>query len=441
MSKIWDIYVDETYIEKGMKELKGFVTGFVAIKHDKEDRILEPFEQKLYSASDKEEIKSTEISDFMIAELLDITNHFGTIHLINRRKGLSSTEKIFKNTQLIIDYIMPIKSIMKRIKRRGNTGDIIFNVFLDERSEFLNEKRHLQQVAQYFLDDIAKNESSPKVKFSTNLNIVDSKEYIGIQAADILCGAINREAKYSILEPDRRIVPFDYIKVSSIKNSLTNNNFINIFGTFGLIKNLSEFAIKTYDSSEDKKIDRLNKAFNLDSPSKEKLATKEKESTDQVNNNPAEDKNDTEKENKVSENNSDNKVVLRILPQVSNTPAATSSEIPNLENESLNLTEEAQKYLTDLIKTLKSNISDKNSINTKHINYLNRQFKGINNYLKKIAKKNLKVSIRASKGREGISNYIAVLVQLYDNLPELNEAFVQQIKTSLSTIDLDKLTI
>lgn len=387
----WNIYVDETYISHDDRDNNKFVTGFYALNANQEPQVLSIFKNKLYQKSSKNEIKSTMISDNLNRELLMGSNFDSSIYLINQRKYIDyKDDKLLNIAFLIKDYIFPIKYILQEIKEKTDESlvDINVNVLLDERTEFTSSNYNFNNIANKFLKQIEREESNLEIHFHINLDIVDSKTSLGVQIADMLCGAYSKQVRYIEFENDISLIPFNFIFKSFNTENVFDKEIMQLYGELTIIHKLLS--------------GKIPKAF--EGTSEYTVFTKMK---------------------------------TELYPESdSSKPYSTHNSVIDNQDIKAPVKDKIIIFINRLEKAY--GLADKSECK-KILIYLNGHFKPIKAHLSKLAKKH-SLSIKVSNNtnsKTALKNYIDVLHFLSLELSSLKEGFRNQIKELFTSINTD----
>lgn len=248
----WTVYVDETYLNQMQK----IVTSFWAVKKQNEKDIFAQYKNLVYAADTKDEAKSTMVSDFLNTQALSTTQGHAAVYVISSFDTSQidqnhKEEKKFRTAVSIYAYLMPLDRILKQIKyKTANKQNVAVKVIID-RLENFEPGSPFSNYASYFLDKIAQQNNSARIKFLLSWGMEDSKKSIGIQIADMMCGAYRKEKMYQKFQPDVRLIPFKYEKFNANEDLFHNPTFLQTYALVRLLPEMSQPKIKTDQKNEE----------------------------------------------------------------------------------------------------------------------------------------------------------------------------------------------
>lgn len=231
----WIVYVDETYLEPDHR----IITAFWAINKSKEEKVFAKYRNIVYSVERKLEAKSTRISDaFHVQALKSIKGYRSkcVISDFNLAEFTKTEEpnKFLKTAIGIYAYLMPIQAILKQIKQVTKAQNIHVQIIIDNLTNF-QPGSQFALYSRYFLNRIENEMNSNKLNFKLEWTMDDSEERLGIQIADLICGAYRKEIMYRKFQPDIELIPFKYLKFNSDKSLFQNKDFLQIYALLQLI--------------------------------------------------------------------------------------------------------------------------------------------------------------------------------------------------------------
>lgn len=230
--EFWAIYVDETYVEPEHH----MITAFWAVNEFKEEKIFSKYCSVVYQSGTLLEAKSTTISDELNTDALKTTKGYCAKCVINDL-NLSQIDKEIKSVDLAINiysYLLPLKQVLRQIQKVTKKRNVLVKIIIDNLSNF-QPGSPFELYSYYFLDLIEKDCSSEKVTFKLKWLMMDSKNSIGIQIADLICGAYRKEMRYRRFQPHIKLIPFNYLKFHENESPLNNKDFLQIYALVNLL--------------------------------------------------------------------------------------------------------------------------------------------------------------------------------------------------------------
>lgn len=243
----WVVYVDETYLNN----MHRIVTSFWAINQEREGKVFSKYREVVYSTGIALEAKSNVISDDLNTRALATTKRHAAkcvisdLDISSMDSNIISDQK-FKTAVQIYSYLLPVNQILQQIKRYRRAGKISVSIVIDYLSN-LADGSTFSKYAEYFLQQIGAGNSTDKIKFSLSWGMIDSRKSIGIQIADLICGAYRKDLAYQQFQPDLELIPFSYEFFHPREKILENKDFLQ---TYSLLQLMPQPKLKVVEEKK-----------------------------------------------------------------------------------------------------------------------------------------------------------------------------------------------
>lgn len=247
----WSIYVDETYFRSVQSEQKidRFITGFFAVA-DKNYRALENnYLKTVYTDTlPNTEIKSSYVSDQLNVKALMATRGWDALYKVRLAPRMLPKENQKQNAFLTAyryaNYVLPTISIIKKIIEQTHAQQLNVKIHIDHRDEMEQGTAFYKYCNEILY--MIKHEIQERTDclLGLSLDLVNSQENIGVQVADMLCGAARKQLLYSEFEPNNRLIPFKYELDKEPVDVLWDKGLMYIYGVIERLETEQKENIK-----------------------------------------------------------------------------------------------------------------------------------------------------------------------------------------------------
>ena len=241
----WSVYVDESYW--GLDFNNHMVTSFYAIDDKKKKALYQKYTEQIISRNPDIEIKSSLVSDWLNTEAIKASKGFKAIYGFCESNhatiaNASAVHDALALAYLIETYLFPIEHILLDLKERVVLPKLQVKIYIDQRTA-LAPSSDFAIMAPYFLAYLENKYSDKNLQIELSWRMLDSAHSIGIQIADMLCGAYRKQKTYSLTEPDVKMLPITYFKQVCPNNYHYDHELMAIYGMLA-IYNQAKIAIK-----------------------------------------------------------------------------------------------------------------------------------------------------------------------------------------------------
>lgn len=259
----WNIYIDESFLENII------ITSFFGISDKKEELVFEKYSDLMYSNTKEIEIKSTVVSDKRNKQVLELTRRSNSVYLISNQPLFYHQDPNLKLANNLLAYVYPLKKVFRQIKYRIRDENVDIVIHIDERND-LHTKELLQNancLIKQFIDEIFNKQNC-----LFEIDFDDSKKQIGIQIADMLCGAYRKELIYSKFGDDTKLIPLRYDLIIGDRD-IYNQKFLGLIGLVQLNQDLQ--LVEKQEETQNIKNIILEKLIILSQILKQKCSTED----------------------------------------------------------------------------------------------------------------------------------------------------------------------
>lgn len=241
----WSVYVDESYW--GPDFNNRMVTSFYAIDDKKKKALHQKYTERIISRNPDIEIKSSRVSDWLNTEAIKASKGFKAIYGFCESNhetiaNDSSVPDALALAYLIETYLFPIEHILLELKDRVALPKLQVKIYIDQRPK-IEPSSDFLLMAPYFLTYLENKYSDKNLQIELSLRTLESAHSIGIQIADMLCGAYRKQKTYDLTEPDVKMMPITYFKHVCPNDYHYDQKLMAIYGMLA-IYNQAKIAIK-----------------------------------------------------------------------------------------------------------------------------------------------------------------------------------------------------
>ena len=241
----WSVYVDESYW--GPDFNNRMVTSFYAIDDKKQKTLHQKYIERIISRNPDIEIKSSRVSDWLNTEAIKASKGVKAIYGFCESNhetiaNDSSVPNALALAYLIEIYLFPIEHILLELKERVALPKLQVKIYIDNRTA-LEPSSDFSLMAPYFLTYLENKYSDKNLQIELSCQTLDSAHSIGIQVADMLCGAYRKQKTYKLTEPDVKMLSITYFKQVCPNDYHYDQKLMAIYGMLA-IYNQAKIAIK-----------------------------------------------------------------------------------------------------------------------------------------------------------------------------------------------------
>lgn len=246
----WSVYVDESYWGPDFHH-NHMVTSFYAIDDTKKKALNQKYTERIISRNPDIEIKSSRVSDCLNTEAIKASKGFKAIYgfcesnhetIANDKSVHDALALALALAYLIETYLFPIEHILLELKDRVALPKLQVKIYIDNRTE-LDPSSNFSLMAPYFLTYLKNKYSDKNLQIELSWRTLDSAHSIGIQVADMLCGAYRKQKTYELTEPDVKMLPITYFKQVCPNDYHYDQKLIAIYGLLAIYTR-AKIAIK-----------------------------------------------------------------------------------------------------------------------------------------------------------------------------------------------------
>lgn len=242
----WSVYIDESYW--GPDFHNRMVTSFYAIDDEKQKALHQKYTERIISRNPDIEIKSSRVSDWLNIEAIKASKGFKAIYGFceSNHEAIANDNSVpdtLALAYLIETYLFPIEYILYELKERVTLPKLQVKIYIDSRPN-LEPSSDFSLMAPYFLTYLENKYSDQNLQIELSWQTLDSEHSIGVQVADMLCGAYRKQKTYELVEPTVRMLPITYFKKVCPDDYHYDQELMAIYGLLA-IYNQTKIAIKS----------------------------------------------------------------------------------------------------------------------------------------------------------------------------------------------------
>lgn len=241
----WSVYVDESYW--GPDFHNRMVTSFYAIDDEKQKALHQKYTERIISRNPDIEIKSSRVSDWLNIEAIKASKGFKAIYGFceSNHEAIANDNSVpdtLALAYLIETYLFPVEYILRELKERVTLPKLQVKIYIDSRPN-LEPSSGFSLMAPYFLTYLENKYSDKNLQIELSWQTLDSEHSIGIQVADMLCGAYRKQKTYELVEPAVKMLPITYFKKVCPDDYHYDQELMAIYGLLA-IYNQAKITIK-----------------------------------------------------------------------------------------------------------------------------------------------------------------------------------------------------
>ena len=242
----WSVYVDESYW--GPDFHNRMVTSFYAIDDEKQKALHQKYTERIISRNPDIEIKSSRVSDRLNIEAVKASKGFKAIYGFceSNHEAIANNDSVpdtLALAYLIETYLFPVEYILRELKERVTLPKLQVKICIDSRPN-LEPSSDFSLMAPYFLTYLENKYSDQNLQIELSWQTLDSEQSIGVQIADMLCGAYRKQKTYELVEPAVKMLPITYFKKVCPDDYHYDQELMAIYGLLA-IYNQTKIAIKS----------------------------------------------------------------------------------------------------------------------------------------------------------------------------------------------------
>lgn len=242
----WSVYVDESYW--GPDFHNRMVTSFYAIDDEKQKALHQKYTERIISRNPDIEIKSSRVSDRLNIEAVKASKGFKAIYGFceSNHEAIANDNSVpdtLALAYLIETYLFPVEYILRELKERVKLPKLQVKIYIDSRPN-LEPSSDFALMAPYFLTYLENKYSDQDLQIELSWRTLDSAQSIGVQIADMLCGAYRKQKTYELVEPTVNMLPITYFKKVCPDDYHYDQELMAIYGLLA-IYNQTKIAIKS----------------------------------------------------------------------------------------------------------------------------------------------------------------------------------------------------
>ena len=242
----WSVYVDESYW--GPDFHNRMVTSFYAIDDEKQKALHQKYTERIISRNPDIEIKSSRVSDRLNIEAVKASKGFKAIYGFceSNHEAIANDNSVpdtLALAYLIETYLFPVEYILRELKERVTLPKLQVKIYIDSRPN-LKPSSDFSLMAPYFLTYLENKYSDQNLQIELSWRTLDSAQSIGVQVADMLCGAYRKQKTYELVEPTVNMLPITYFKKVCPDDYHYDQELMAIYGLLA-IYNQTKIAIKS----------------------------------------------------------------------------------------------------------------------------------------------------------------------------------------------------
>ena len=246
----WSVYVDESYW--GPDFHNRMVTSFYAIDDEKQKALHQKYTKQIISRNPDIEIKSSRVSDRLNIEAIKASKGFKAIYGFceSNHEAIANDNSVpsaLALAYLIEIYLFPVEYILRELKERVKLPKLQVKIYIDSRPN-LEPSSDFALMAPYFLTYLENKYSDRDLQIELSWRTLDSAQSIGVQIADMLCGAYRKQKTYELVEPDVKMLPITYFKKVCPDDYHYDQELMAIYGLLA-IYNQAKITIKPSELS------------------------------------------------------------------------------------------------------------------------------------------------------------------------------------------------
>lgn len=231
----WNIYIDESYYENNGK----IVTAFYAINNQRRKAAFKNYRDQIMSLNPNVEIKSAYVSDQVNIQAVKASKGFRAIYQFctannNIIHDNSNIRKSLTFVYLIETYISPIDQLIKEIKQKYPAPVINIMINIDSRP-LMEPNSNFAKCVPYYLNYLSNKNSNDQIDIRLNWQTLDSATSVGIQIADMRCGAYRKQKTYQDTDPNINMLPISYLEINYSNDYHYDSLFLSIYGMLSII--------------------------------------------------------------------------------------------------------------------------------------------------------------------------------------------------------------
>lgn len=210
----WSVYVDESYW--GPDFHNRMVTSFYAVDDKKQKALHQKYTERIISRNPDIEIKSSRVSDRLNIEAIKASKGFKAIYGFceSNHEAIANDNSIpdtLALAYLIETYLFPVEYVLRELKERVTLPKLQVKIYIDSRPN-LEPSSDFSLMVPYFLTYLENKYSDQDLQIELSWKALDSAQSIGVQVADMLCGAYRKQKTYELVEPTVNMLPITYFK-------------------------------------------------------------------------------------------------------------------------------------------------------------------------------------------------------------------------------------
>ena len=219
-----------------------------AIDDEKQKALHQKYTKQIISRNPDIEIKSSRVSDRLNIEAVKASKGFKAIYGFceSNHEAIANDNSVpsaLTLAYLIETYLFPVEYILRELKEQVKLPKLQIKIYIDSRPN-LEPSSDFSLMAPYFLTYLENKYSDQDLQIELSWRTLDSAQSIGVQVADMLCGAYRKQKTYELVEPTVNMLPITYFKKVCPDDYHYDQELMAIYGLLA-IYNQTKIAIKS----------------------------------------------------------------------------------------------------------------------------------------------------------------------------------------------------